>query len=319
MFDRSIRQAVPIVSSKQDERAVVEVKAYGSRTTNVSVLARAAHQLILVRDLFNTDHAILSASTDLNDSEEQTTRGRPGLPLYDAGMLRFLAAQRTDLYRQLEQLLGPAQRLSAPGRAAATDACAEADPDRRAEQQTPLPSRSSPGKALGEALRHIGPGATEFRAYEKAVAEALKYALSDHFAAWLTQHPTEDRLSIYDLIGRVRSEHDFWNAVVTQLHSRYVIFEFKNYSEKIGQSQIYATEKHLYKTALRATGIIVSPKGPDDNAIAAAKGALREHGKLIINLTTDQLIEMLGRKDAGDEPTDVIANIVDDMLMRLER
>ena len=162
-------------------------------------------------------------------------------------------------------------------------------------------------------------GGADFKAYENAATEALKYALSEHFAAWLTQQGSETRISIYDLIGRISSDHDFWNTIVTQFHSRYVIFEFKNYTDKIGQGQIYTTEKYLYKTALRATGIIISREGPDENAIAAAKGALREHGKLIINLTTDHLLEMLDLKDSGDDPTKIIVDLVDDMLMRLER
>ncbi len=90
-----------------------------------------------------------------------------------------------------------------------------------------VPPQPSKAKELGDTLRKVAPGPTAFKVYENAVTDSLKYALSDHFAVWLTQHGSENRLSIYDLIGRISSDHDFWNTIVSQFHSRYVIFEFK--------------------------------------------------------------------------------------------
>jgi hypothetical protein len=98
-----------------------------------------------------------------------------------------------------------------------------------------------------------------------------------------------------------------------------VLFEFKNYTEKIGQGQIYTTEKYLYPAALRGTAIIVSPKGPDENAEASARGALREHGKLILNITVQDVCEMLESRDNGTDPSDVLSSNLDDMLLHIER
>jgi hypothetical protein len=99
-----------------------------------------------------------------------------------------------------------------------------------------------------------------------------------------------------------------------------VVFEFKNYGGKIKQGQIHTTEKYLYRTALRSTAIIISRKGADENALAVCRGALREQGKLIINLTTDDVCKMLHLRDEpGGDCNSVLTEYVDRMLMRLER
>jgi hypothetical protein len=107
--------------------------------------------------------------------------------------------------------------------------------------------------------------------------------------------------------------------IVNHFDSRYIIFEFKNYSSQIKQGQIYTTEKYLFRAALRSTAIIISKKGADKNALAAARGALRENGKLIVNLTVDEICDMLDLKDKGDDPNAVLVDKVDEMLMKLER
>lgn len=107
--------------------------------------------------------------------------------------------------------------------------------------------------------------------------------------------------------------------IVNQFNSRYLIVEFKNYNDKIKQGQIFTTEKYLHRNALRSTAIIVSREGPDDNAELACRGALRESGRLIINLNINQLCDMLHAKDDNDDPNSVILDIVDEMLMTIER
>ena len=52
-----------------------------------------------------------------------------------------------------------------------------------------------------------------------------------------------------------------------------MIFEFKNYSDKITQKEVYTTEKYLYSKALRSVGIVVVANGYDDNAYWAETDA----------------------------------------------
>ena len=98
-----------------------------------------------------------------------------------------------------------------------------------------------------------------------------------------------------------------------------MIFEFKNYSEKITQKEIYTTERYLYAKALRSVAIIVSANGYEENAYWAAKGSLRENGKLIMLFDTKDLIAMNKMKIEQEDPANYLLDRFDDLLLNLEK
>jgi hypothetical protein len=104
-----------------------------------------------------------------------------------------------------------------------------------------------------------------------------------------------------------------------RFHSQYVIFECKNYKDPIRQGEIYTTEKYLFQKALRSVAFIVAPSPAHESALAAARGALREHGKLIISLSVDDICKMLALKDATQDYNGFLFDKIDNMLMKLER
>ncbi|TBX29347.1 hypothetical protein TK43_00425 [Roseovarius sp. JS7-11] len=126
-------------------------------------------------------------------------------------------------------------------------------------------------------------------------------------------------MSINDLVVRINSNHDFWEILRDHFSSIYVVFEFKNYRAQLGQDQIFSTERYLFKTAMRGVAIIISRKGFSENAAKAARGSLREHGKLIMDVCDDDLCEMLRLAEAGDDPVIVLSRKLDEMLVRIER
>jgi len=54
-------------------------------------------------------------------------------------------------------------------------------------------------------------------------------------------------------------------------------------------------------------------------AVKAAKGALREHGKLILILDNEDLYKMLEMKADGRVPSDYLSGKLDDFLISLSR
>ena len=123
-----------------------------------------------------------------------------------------------------------------------------------------------------------------------------------------------------DLIARLQPvQSAFWATLVNDFRARYIVFEFKNYSNPITQDQIYGTERYLYATALRSVAIIIARNGYDENANRAVQGALREQGKLILCLDLKEFTGMLRAFDAGDEFEEVLLAKRDDLLMSLAR
>jgi hypothetical protein len=62
-------------------------------------------------------------------------------------------------------------------------------------------------------------------------------------------------------------------------------------------------------------------RGADENALTATRGAVRESGKLMVHPGVDDLCKMMmmGMKDNNDEPNAFLFDLLDEMLMKLER
>lgn len=80
---------------------------------------------------------------------------------------------------------------------------------------------------------------------------------------------------------------------------------------------IYISEKYLFDAALRNVVIIISRKGFSKSAEFAAQGCLKEHGKLILDLTDKDLIEML--KLGNDAAADFILQKLEIFLMSISK
>lgn len=157
--------------------------------------------------------------------------------------------------------------------------------------------------------------------FEELCTEILKVLFSDDLALWKAQEKSNRDLYRFDLVCRIKDNitTGFWNLLENRFNSKYIVFEYKNYSKKITQKEIYTTEKYLYLKALRSVAFIISRKGANSNAEIAMRGCLRENGKLIISLTIDDLIEMLNKKSKGFDPSGYLYDILDNMLLDLEK
>jgi hypothetical protein len=119
-----------------------------------------------------------------------------------------------------------------------------------------------------------------------------------------------------DLIARLvpSDTASFWASLAHDFRCRYVVFEFKNYGDKISQNQIYTTEKYLYPNALRSVAIIIARNGSDRSATRAIQGTLRESGKVILVLSLEDVVKLLRAKDQGLEPSDLLIDYLDELL-----
>lgn len=166
-------------------------------------------------------------------------------------------------------------------------------------------------------------GRENFLEFEELCFNVLKQLLDENLLIWDSQRTSNGRMYRFDLICKIKSEsqHDFWNILKHHFETRYVIFEFKNYRDKITQNEIYTTEKYLYAKVLRSVAIMISPNGENENAAKAIRGTLRENGKLILSLSIEDLINMLKIENSenGSKPSDYLSEKLDELLIDLEK
>lgn len=161
--------------------------------------------------------------------------------------------------------------------------------------------------------------------YENICEEIIRTLFEANYFNRLTrQHKTKDEHFRMDLIGSLKinqsneeSMHPLWQMLVQHYNSHFVVFEFKNYSKEIDQNLIYITEKYLFDAALRNVAFIISRKGFSKAAKFAAEGCLKEHGKLILDVTEEDLIKMLEAK--SDEAADYLLVKLEEFLMGISK
>jgi hypothetical protein len=323
--------------------AVVEVKFFRSRRVSTRILKNICLLLDSLRREINADKAVLVTTARLAPHALGQLRAIPDLILYDFDRVAWLLAAHAELQPRFETLV---RESDAFGTDDLEPRGGSADERRMFELEAselpgePLSAKSELPKPYGHRLctdlerlvsEQAGAPALERRdrlakEFESTCVKAIRYLFDEDLTAWQDQATTQSRISRFDLIARIRSEGDFWKLLVTDFSTRYVVFEFKFYADRIGQGEILTTEKYLYRAALRSTAIIISPFGANDSALEMARGALREHGKLVINLSVEQLCNMLRARDGATGPDAAPADVeeelfktLDDMLMRIER
>lgn len=171
-------------------------------------------------------------------------------------------------------------------------------------------------------LKVLETGSAAFKKYEELCVSILKYILGEYLTLWEQQKTTEENLYRFDMCCKIKNgvTQDFFDTICKYFSTKYIVFEFKNYEKPITQREIYTTEKYLYEKALRKVAIIISRNGADKHAEMAARGSLRESGKLIICLSDEDMKAMLQIKKEGERTTGgYLEDILDDMLMRLEK
>ena len=171
-------------------------------------------------------------------------------------------------------------------------------------------------------LEAIRCGKEYFGDYENICTEILKNVLGEYLGLWAEQEKSNGGLYRFDLCCKIKNgvNQDFFDTIQKFFNTKYIVFEFKNYKEKITQKEIYTTEKYLYEKALRKVAILISRMGADENALSAAVGCLRESGKLILCLSDEDLKKLIDMKEKDEQPTaDFFEAKLDELLIHLEK
>lgn len=174
---------------------------------------------------------------------------------------------------------------------------------------------------LQEQLRRIEPGKEEATKYEQLCVDIVRYLFSDHVQFYKEQKLSNAGLYRFDYCGKIKHGNisEFFDTIQNFFNTKYIIFEFKNYTDEISQKEIYTTEKYLYEKALRKVAVVISRKGADESAKKAMRGSLRELGKLIICLSDEDVNKLINKKNNNEDPADYLEALLDDMLMDLEK
>jgi len=294
----------------------VEIKTYRSSVATHSMIRRAASQLIS----YNQSAIFVLIVSSVVDSElRRKIENEYEVKIIDITNLLYLVQDDEYLSRMFNSIINDSKvdlmTIKAQEPASLLPLFRE---NKIKEIERTISYKEEAGDLI-QKIVELRPGKRSAKKYEKICEDVLKYLFSEYLDGWEAQNPTDDGLYIMDLICRIKKGNDFWDMLKEDFHTRYILFEFKNYSEGIEQTQIYTTEKYLFKTALRNVSFIISRKGESKNAKKAMDGILRETGKLIISLSDNDLIKMIKLKNQGLLPEDHLIEKLDNILLHLSK
>ena len=97
-----------------------------------------------------------------------------------------------------------------------------------------------------------------------------------------------------------------------------VLFEFKNYDvTEIGKEEVNQTRNYMSKPMGRLA-IFCSNKKPNNGAHIKRNTIYSDDKKVILFMTTDDVIEMLAIKERGEEPSDLILDLIEAFYIQHE-
>lgn len=298
-LENSMRD-IDIVAEKEGEKYCIEVKY--SR-----VMRDAIERIFKIAQLQEMKPIIVTAQRISEKRREYFCSMYPELILIDIANLLFAVQNFTELHNELISTLPYTVE--------------DIEPRENFIQINAFQHHDNYTESLIQEINLCVSGRPTARTYEILCHKLLENVFSEDLALWKEQQTSNDGLFRFDLLCRIKdgNQKSFWSILERYFNSKYVVFEFKNYTEPITQKEIYTTEKYLYSKALRGVGIIIAANGYDANARWAAKGCLRENGKLIMLLETNDLIEMNKIKLDHEDPADYLLDKLDELLSELEK
>lgn len=358
-FPNQPHRRVDAIAHLDNTATVLEIKFYRARRISAANLYVGAHQALEAKCAFNASRALLVLSARVDSNTMARLESETGVITIGHDQLGFLLRDFPELFDDYIELIRRASLFPEPveddflpiafpadlreslsgrsklptrdtahvvvppsdgTRADSTSPSSRYRPGEGARLCRELKAIKPPGKGASPKLRQQC--ATEF---EAKCIECLRFLFKENFSGDSGQYTTHKGLSRFDFIARLHPVSAFWTVIQEDFRSRYVVFEFKHYSKQVGQGEILTTEKYLYRAALRSVAIIISPKGFHKNAAESANGALREHGKLIMDVKVAQVCKMLHARDgdtSGESGADIeleLLQTLDKMLMGIER
>ena len=313
---------------KGNQTILVECKSYKSQVVSPFAANELLKTVVMKKMKQKTSHddiILLMVLSSIPSFQKDEIFERYRIIVWDIENLVFYSRNNPALLKQLSQITYfPIDNID--GKSSAEAALIELDFISAKDKHFEDAEKESDKTALLiKRLSNCTAGRENSKEYEKICEDIIRHLFeANYFNRLTSQHKTNDEHFRMDLIGALKitqnndeSMHPLWQMLVQHYNSHFVVFEFKNYTDKIDQNLIYITEKYLFDAALRNVAFIISRKGFSDSAKFAAEGCLKEHGKLILDITQEDLMKML--KSPSDNPADHLLTKLEEFLMGISK
>lgn len=169
-------------------------------------------------------------------------------------------------------------------------------------------------------LQDCPAGRDGWRQFEDAGIAALRFLFVPPLTEPIIQPRSYSGIDRRDAVfpNRNMDESNNWGRLFRELGARMVLIEFKNYDlEEIGKDETNQTRNYLTPPMGRLA-IMCCNRDPNEAAHIKRNTIFSEDGKVILFVTREQLVEMLFIKERGEDPSDLIMDMVERFYLQHE-
>lgn len=173
---------------------------------------------------------------------------------------------------------------------------------------------------LRKRLRSCPAGTPGWKKFEDACIDTLKYLFVPPLKEPKVQPRTFSGIDRRDAVfpNRNFSGNNNWAYLYQELGARLILFEFKNYDKtEIGKDETNQTRNYLTK-GMGRLGIMCCNQQPNDAAHVKRNSIFSQDEKVILFITVENLVEMIDIKERGEDPSDLIMDLVEHFYLQHE-
>lgn len=173
---------------------------------------------------------------------------------------------------------------------------------------------------LRQRLRSCPAGLAGWKEFEDVCTDILRFLFVPPLNEPLTQARSYSGIDRRDAVfpNRNLDPTNNWGHLFRELGARLVLIEFKNYDRAdIGKDEVNQTRNYLTRPMGRLA-IMCCNKAPDHDAHIKRNTIFSEDQKVILFITSDNLMEMLSIKERGEDPSDLILDLLERFYLQHE-
>lgn len=163
-------------------------------------------------------------------------------------------------------------------------------------------------------------GRDHWKKFEEICTEILEFLFVPPLSKPIPQPRTYSGTNRRDAVlpNRNIDEKNNWGLLFKELKARMILFEFKNYdTSEVGHEEVIQTENYLTEP-MGKLAIMICSKEPDNGAHIQRNTIYSRRGKVILFLTKSHLKEMLYIKERGEDPSDLLIDMIERFYLQHE-
>jgi hypothetical protein len=173
---------------------------------------------------------------------------------------------------------------------------------------------------LIERLTRCAPGRNGWKEFEDSCLAILEYLFVPPLRPPRIQARSYSGIDRRDAIfsNRDFDAYNSWGKLFQELQARMILFEFKNYdNSEIGKEEVDQARNYMTEPMGRLA-ILCCNKKPNEAAHIRRNTIFGTERKVLLFLSIDHLKEMCFIKERGEDPADLIIDLVEEFYIQHE-